>query len=158
MPRHAAVLAALALALAGCGTTTPAAQPPSTAPTTTSTTTSSTPTTTSAPRIRSHRPVAPPTSRVTDCFDGDCTLLLTAPTTIPLDNKTFHYPSMTVTAISADSLTYSLTIPEGGGASTTIGPGLAGGSFGFRDSPSIEVGLTVVDGTPALILQPADPL
>lgn len=89
-----------------------------------------------------------------DCFDGDCTLLLSKPTTIALDAGKFHYPSMRVTAISASSLSFSVAYPGGGGSESSVGPGLGGASFGFRDFPSIEVGLTLVDGKPALVLQP----
>ncbi|MGK3203649.1 hypothetical protein [Amycolatopsis sp. MEPSY49] len=89
-----------------------------------------------------------------DCFDGDCTLPLAKPTTIPLDAAKFHYSSLRVTAISADSLTFSVAYPQGGGAESSIGPGLGGASFGFRGSPSIEVGLTQAGGKPALVLQP----
>jgi hypothetical protein len=60
---------------------------------------------------------------------------------------------MMVTAISAESLSYSVTYPQGGGAQSTIGVGLAGSSFGFRGFPSIEVGLTLIGGKPALVLQ-----
>jgi hypothetical protein len=91
---------------------------------------------------------------VKDCFDGDCTLLLSQPTTISLDAKRFHYSSMRVTSISVESLSFSVSYPQGGGAQSSIGPGLGGASFGFRGSPSIEVGLTLVDGKPALVLQP----
>jgi hypothetical protein len=38
---------------------------------------------------------------VKDCFDGDCTLLLTGPTTIPLDFGKPHDTSMNVTATAA---------------------------------------------------------
>jgi hypothetical protein len=90
---------------------------------------------------------------VKDCFDGECTLLLTGPTTIPLDFGKLHYTSMNITAISADSLSYTVPYPEGGGAGQTIGVGLNGGSFGFRGDPSVEVGLMLVGGKPALVLQ-----
>ena len=88
-----------------------------------------------------------------DCFDGDCTLL-TGPATIPLDAATFYYPSMQVTAISADSLSYAVAYPHGGGVQSTVGVGLGGGGFGFREFQAIKVGLAVVDGAPALVLQP----
>ncbi|WP_157358855.1 hypothetical protein [Amycolatopsis sp. ATCC 39116] len=162
MRKHVFALTALSLVFAGCGTAAPVAQqpppsttpaPPTTAPATTvpsTTSTSAEPTTTTA----NPNPPAPPSSKVRDCFDGDCTLLLSKPTTIPLDAARFHYASMRVTAISADGLTFSVTYPQGGGAQSSIGPGLGGASFGFRGSPSIEVGLTLVDGKPALVLQP----
>lgn len=89
-----------------------------------------------------------------DCFDGDCTLVLTKPARIPLDAQRFHYSTLRVTAISADSLSFVVPYPQGGSAQSTIGPGLGAASFGFRGSPSIEVGLTLVDGKPALVLQP----
>ncbi|KDN21915.1 hypothetical protein DV20_13445 [Amycolatopsis rifamycinica] len=140
------------------------AQPPpaSTTPVTHTPTTTATPTptTTAAPtppptsRSRNPNPPAPPSNRIRDCFDGDCTLLLAKPATIPLDAGKFHYSSLRVTAISADSLAISVRYRQGGGAQSSIGPGLGGASFGFRGSPSIEVGLTQVGGKPALVLQP----
>ncbi|KOX21424.1 hypothetical protein ADK67_27560 [Saccharothrix sp. NRRL B-16348] len=88
-----------------------------------------------------------------DCFDGDCTLL-TGPATIPLDAATFYYPSVQVTAISAASLTYRVVYPHGGEIQSTVGLGLGGAGFGFREFPAIRVGLALVDGVPALVLQP----
>jgi hypothetical protein len=161
MRRNITALAALSLVLAGCGGT-PVAQPSTTPVATTeapaassappATTASSTPATVSS--STNPNPPAPPSNKVRDCYDGDCTLLLSRPTTIPLDAGKFHYSSMRVTAISADSLSYSVAYPQGGGAQSSVGPGLGGGSFGFRGSPSIEVGLTSVGGKPALVLQP----
>lgn len=162
MRRHTIAFAALALLLAGCGGEAPVAQPPSAspAPATTaqppsSTTSSAPPTSSSAATSSSQKPlpVAPPSSNVKDCFDGDCTLPLTKPAKIPLDAKTLHYSSMRVTAISADSLSYSVAYPGGGGASSTVGVGLGGSAFGFQGGPMIRVGLTLVDGKPALVLQ-----
>ena len=88
-----------------------------------------------------------------DCYDGNCTLLLTKPTRIPLNAKKLHYSSMRVTAISTKSLTYKVPYPGGGGAQSTIGVGLGSSTFGFRGSPTVEVGLTLVKGKPALVLQ-----
>lgn len=148
------VIAALALVLAGCDSEAPVAQPPSAS---SAATIASPPTTSPSALTTSNsanrRPPAPPGSNVKDCFDGDCTLLLTKPTKIPLNAKTLHYSSMRVTAISAKSLSYTVNYPQGGGAQSTIGVGLAGSSFGFRGFPSIEVGLRVVGGKPALVLQ-----
>jgi hypothetical protein len=73
--------------------------------------------------------------------------------TIRLDARKLHYSAMTVTAISTDSLSYSVDYPQGGGSSATVGVGLGGSSFGFTGSPMIQVGLTLVDGRPALVLQ-----
>lgn len=160
MPRNAAVVATLSLLLAGCGGGDPAAQPlsGSPAPTTDAPSTSSAPSTTTSatptPAPAGHRPPAPASANVEDCFDGDCTLLLTGPATVPLDAAKFHYPAMQVTAISATSLSYSVTYPHGGSAQSTVGPGPARGGFGFRDFPAIKVGLAVADGAPALVLQP----
>jgi hypothetical protein len=153
MPRHIVVFAAFALALIGCGGKTPVAQAPSPSAARTSSPPPSEPA--SSPTA-SRNPPAPPSSNVKDCFDADCTLVLSKPAKIPLDAKRFHYSSMRVTAISAQSLTFTVDYPQGGGSSSTIGPGLANGSFGFRGSPLIEVGLTLVDGNPALVLQPGD--
>ncbi|WP_215546290.1 hypothetical protein [Amycolatopsis sp. CA-230715] len=162
MRHYTAAFAALALLLAGCGGEAPVAQaPPSTSqpPTTTqpppSTTSSATPTSSSEAPSSSQKPlpVAPPSSNVKDCFDGDCTLLLAKPAKIPLDTKTLHYSSMRVTSISAESLAYFVPYPGGGGASSTVGVGLGGSAFGFKDGPMIRVGLTLVDGKPALVLQ-----
>src|SRR4051812_47040344 len=99
MRHHLVILAALSLALTGCGGEAPTARPSTTVPppttSTTPTTSSAQPTTTTAAL-----PYTPPTSDVQDCFDADCTLLLTEPTTIPLDATAFHYPAMVVTAFS----------------------------------------------------------
>lgn len=88
-----------------------------------------------------------------DCYDGNCTLLLAKPTRIPLNAKKLHYSSMRVTAISKKSLTYQVPYPGGGGAQSTIGVGIGSSTFGFRGSPTVEVGLTLVKGKPALVLQ-----
>ncbi|MET0496339.1 MAG: hypothetical protein ABW000_24695 [Actinoplanes sp.] len=163
MHRHVTVLAALALILAGCDSETPTAQPqPSSPPATTASPTptpSATPTpatptpATPTPTTAKPRPTAPPSRNVRDCYDGNCTLLLTKPTRIPLNVKKFHYSSMRVTAISKKSLTYLVPYPGGGGAQSTIGVGLGGSTFSFRGSPAVEVGLTLVKGKPALVLQ-----
>lgn len=71
-----------------------------------------------------------------------------------MNAEKFHYSSMQVTSISAESLTFNVPYPGGGGATTTIDRGLDGGSFSYRDLPSIEVGLMLVHGKPALVLQP----
>jgi hypothetical protein len=92
-------------------------------------------------------PVAPPASAPPVATTGTSAA-------VPLDAQRFHYSAMRVTAISADSLAFSVVYPQGGGAQSSIGPGLGGASFGFRGSPSIEVGLTQVGGKPALVLQP----
>ncbi|WP_344415172.1 hypothetical protein [Amycolatopsis minnesotensis] len=70
-----------------------------------------------------------------------------------MDAKALHYSSMRVTAISADGLSYTVAYPGGGGASSSVGVGLGGSAFGFQGGPSIRVGLTLVDGKPALVLQ-----
>ncbi|ONI86163.1 hypothetical protein ALI22I_25995 [Saccharothrix sp. ALI-22-I] len=59
-----------------------------------------------------------------------------------------------MTSISAESLSYSVAFPHSGGIQASVGPSLGGGTFGFRDFPAIDVGLLVVDGTSALVLQP----
>lgn len=168
MRRKVTALAALSLALTGCGsapvaspptppvstTNAPAASPASSAPPLTPPPTTATPTPAATSRSANPNPPAPPSNKVRDCFDGDCTLLLSRPTTIPLDAKKFYYSSLRVTAISADSLSFSVADAHGGDSEVSIGPGLGGLSFGFGDSPSLEVGLTTVDGKPALVLQP----
>jgi hypothetical protein len=153
MRRHIIVLAALTLTLTGCGSAALVAQPPSTsaARTTVAPPTTSTPPTTSS--SANPIPLAPPTSNVQDCFDGDCTLLLTGPTTIPLDATKLYYPAMRVTAVSTTSLTYTVTYPRSGGSESTIGVGTGTGGFGFQGFPTVEVGLTLVAGQPALVLQ-----
>ncbi|ALG08498.1 hypothetical protein AOZ06_17655 [Kibdelosporangium phytohabitans] len=92
-----------------------------------------------------------------DCFDGDCVLVLSKPTTVRLDAAKLHYTSMRVTAISADSLTYNVSYPGGGGTTATVGQGVGGSAFSFQGFPKVEVGLTLVDGKPALVLQLGDP-
>ena len=161
MHRHVTALAALALILAGCDSETPAAQPPPPASPSATTasaspaapTASPTPSAVPTPTTAKPRPLAPPSKNVKDCYDGNCTLLLTRPTRIPLNAKKLHYSSMRVTAISTKSLTYKVPYPGGGGAQSTIGVGLGSSTFGFRGSPTVEVGLTLVKGKPALVLQ-----
>ena len=162
MHRHLPVLVALTLILAGCDSETPTAQPPPSSPAVSLTPSatpspslapSPTPSAVPTPTTAKPRPTAPPSRNVKDCYDGNCTLLLSKPTRVPLNAKKFHYSSMRVTAISTKSLTYKVPYPGGGGAQSTIGVGLGSSTFGFRGSPTVEVGLTLVKGKPALVLQ-----
>ena len=152
MRRPLTVIAALALVLAGCDSEAPVVQPPSPSPSPSAVAT----TTPSAPApsaSASPRALARPSTNPEDCFDGDCVLVLAGPLRIRLNAKKLYYSSMLVIAISAKELSYSVTYPRGGGARASVGPGLAGSTFGFRGFPAVEVGLTLVGGKPALVLQ-----
>ena len=91
-----------------------------------------------------------------DCYDGECTLLLSRAATIPLDRKRLHYPSMRITAISPKGISYKVTYPGSGGSEVSSGPGPGSSSFGFRDLPTVEVGVIVVNGRTALVLHRVD--
>jgi hypothetical protein len=41
----------------------------------------------------------------------------------------------------------------GDAGEATIGVGLGHAGFGFQGRPSVQIGLTLVDGNPALVLQ-----
>lgn len=88
-----------------------------------------------------------------DCYDGDCVLVLTKPTTVPLDGKKLGYPSIRVTAISTEKLTFTVRGSEGGSTTMSFGPGIGNGKLGISATSALEVGLTTVDGKPALVLQ-----
>ena len=154
MRRPLTVIAALALVLAGCDSEAPVAQPPSPSPSPSAVAVATATPSAPAPSApASRRALAKPSTNPEDCFDGDCVLVLAEPARIRLNAEKLHYSSMRVTAISAKRLSYSVTYPQGGGAQASVGPGLAGSTFGFRGFPAIEVGLTLVDGKPALVLQ-----
>ncbi|AXK36835.1 hypothetical protein DVA86_34155 [Streptomyces armeniacus] len=90
------------------------------------------------------------TSDPKDCFDADCRLKVSGPTTIRLDAEKFHYPALNVVEVGRDSLRYQVDYPQGGGAEQILGPG-GSGSFGFRSQPPVEVKLESVKGGTALL-------
>lgn len=155
---------ALALALIGCGGPDgdPAAAPSSgSSPAASSAAPSGTPTQppsasptvvpTTAPATKS----AKLSTQVRDCRDGDCRLLVSKPVTIPLDTKRFYYPSITVTEVTRESLTYQVRYPHGGGAVQRLSPGNKGG-FGFRSYTHLEVALErTSQGRLVLVISPA---
>lgn len=161
MRRIAAVTLLSLVVLAGCGSTQPgrpvtaprtspaAPSKPSPAPT-------STAPTSTAPSSPAPLPVAAPTSNPKDCYHGTCTLLLTKPVTVPLDFATFHYSSLTVTAVAADHIDYQVPIP-GNGAASGSAAGLDATVLSYRTSPSLHVGFSVQHGDPALVLQQGPP-
>ncbi|HEY1177034.1 MAG TPA: hypothetical protein VGF17_12830 [Phytomonospora sp.] len=142
----APLLAALT-AVAGCGTdaavrdpiaaTAPSGGPPAASPT---------PSPTPSPQA--------PTTRVADCFDGDCVLLVSRPVSIPLDAEKFHYEVLEIVDVTDDALTYFVPYGGGGGASSQLGVG-GGGGFGFRGETGISLRLTSIeDGTATLVISP----
>jgi hypothetical protein len=103
------------------------------------------------------RTAGPTTSDPEDCFDGDCRLKLSAPTTIRLDAEKFHYPEMRVVRVGPDSLTYRVDYPGGGGAEQNLSPG-GGSAFSFRSQTPVEVTLeSITDGKAVLALSPGTP-
>nr|WP_042191073.1 hypothetical protein [Kibdelosporangium sp. MJ126-NF4]CEL19826.1 hypothetical protein [Kibdelosporangium sp. MJ126-NF4] len=80
--------------------------------------------------------------------------MLSKPATVRLNVKTVGYSAIRVTAISTTSLTVNVGFPGGGSGTSTMGLGIGTGSFGTTGLPRLEVGLTTVDGKPALVLQP----
>ena len=153
MSRKLAAIAALALVLTGCDSGAPVTQPPQPPP---SVTPAPTPSATPSAAPTSSPPSPSPVTKVSankkDCYDGDCILRLTKPTRIPLNAKKLHYSAMRVTAVSTESLSYTVAYPGGGGVQASVGPGGAS-TFGFREFPTITVSLTVVGGKPALVLK-----
>jgi hypothetical protein len=151
----ALVLVLLPAALAGCGGNDDrpsAARGSGSAFATASATASAAPTPTPTPT-----PTLAPakvTTRVKDCFDGNCRLKVGGPVRIPLNAKKFHYSSLEVVSVTAHSLTYQVPYPQGGGAAQTLGVG-GSGSFGYRSDPAVEVRLeSVTRGKAVLALTP----
>lgn len=91
-----------------------------------------------------------PTTRVSDCFDGECLLKVSKPVDIRLNAKKYYYPEMSIVAIDAKSITYTVDYPHGGGAQQVLGPG-GGGGFGFRSYPSVKVTLVSIKKGTALV-------
>ncbi|MEU4832673.1 hypothetical protein [Streptosporangium sp. NPDC023615] len=149
-------------ALTGCGSPDagPQAAPSSHTPGTPATSTTSTtspeapavsPTATpSPPSSPSPSPSRKPTTRVKDCFDGDCLLKLSEPVTIRLNAKKFHYPRFKVVAVKANTITYWVEHANGGGAWQTLGEG-GSSSFSFRERTPVEVSLVSIKKGRALL-------
>jgi hypothetical protein len=155
----AVALPVLALcALAGCGSpeATPRAASPSAAASTSAApssapATSAPPTTTPASTPTPEAtPSRKPTSRIKDCFDGDCLLKVSGPVTIPLNAKKFYYPKFEVVSVKSKTLTYWVEYPHGGGAQQVMGKG-ARSSFGFRSRTPVEVSLVSIEKGKALL-------
>lgn len=81
-----------------------------------------------------------PTTKVKDCFDGDCLLKVTEPVDIKLDAKKYYYKKIQIVDVGEKTMTYVVDYPHGGGAQQMLGPG-GSSSFGFRSYPSINVTL-----------------
>jgi hypothetical protein len=135
-----AVLLAVGLTLAGCGSpATPAA--PSTA---------AAPTPAGAPVTTGG---APPTATdgtdVASCRDGSCTVEVRAGTTIAFD-ESLRVSSFRVVSIQGDRISMASEYPSGGSGSTTTGTGGSGqvNGVGYRV-------LDVRDGTAVLKFEPA---
>lgn len=142
----AALLATTAVALAGCGGDRAAIEEPAGPSASPSEEVSPTPSPTPSPQA--------PTKRVKDCYDGDCTLLVSKPVSIPLDADTFHYEVLEIVEVTDDALTYFVPYGGGGGASSQLGVG-GGGGFGFRDEMGISLRVvSIEDGTATLVISP----
>ncbi|MFI5718049.1 hypothetical protein [Nocardia sp. NPDC051750] len=64
------------------------------------------------------------------CFDGSCTLTVTAPATIPVDAAVFGFPEVIVSEVTSDSVTWEAYGPgttlrgtTGAGGTTTLSTG-----------------------------------
>ncbi|MFI7639363.1 hypothetical protein [Nonomuraea sp. NPDC049400] len=147
-------------ALAGCGSpeATPRAASPSAAASTsaapssapaTSAPPTTTPTSTPTPTPEA-TPSRKPTSRIKDCFDGDCLLKVSRPVTIPLNAKKFYYPKFEIVSVKSKTLTYWVEYPHGGGAQQVMGEG-SRSSFGFRSRTPVEVSLVSIEKGKALL-------
>ncbi|MEV4803226.1 hypothetical protein AB0K18_24745 [Nonomuraea sp. NPDC049421] len=160
--RHVLAGCVLVGVVAGCGSAeepptaaAPAGTPAATAPTSAppastpeaSTTPSVSPTPSPSPSPTKKRKA---TSRVRDCFDGDCLLRVSRPVTIRLNAKKFYYRQFHILDVGKSSITYLVEYPHGGGAQATLGKG-GTSSFGFRKRPTVEVSLVSVKKGRALV-------
>lgn len=137
-----ALVLALPVALLGCGksgTDRPAARATASQPTPAST--SSAPTPSGSPTV---------SSKVKDCFDGDCLLAVSKPVTIPLDKKRYYYPKFAITAVTSNQVSYRVDYPQGGHAEQRLSVGNES-SFGFRSHPQVNVRLVSIAGKKAVI-------
>ena len=99
-------------------------------------------------------PTQPATRDVRDCYDADCTLLVTKPLRIPLNAKLFHYPAVIVESLAGGTLTYRVDYPQGGMSEAHLSPGNSS-SFGYRSATPITVKLlSLKHGTAILSLTP----
>ncbi|MFI6290824.1 hypothetical protein ACIBEJ_04525 [Nonomuraea sp. NPDC050790] len=138
-------------ALAGCGS--PQAAAPSSTPAA-STPAVSTPAPETPSPTPSPSPTREPTTKVKDCYDGDCLLKLSKPVTIWLNAKKFYYPKFEIVAVKADRITFWVEYPHGGGAEQTLGEG-GGSSFSFRDRTPVDVTLVSIrNGRAVLSVSP----
>jgi hypothetical protein len=143
---HLLLVPVLSLTLASCGSSPEETKAAPTA--------SRSPNSSSAPVSASPSPTRTPTTKIKDCFDGDCLLEVDGPVDIKLDKKTFYYPEFSIVSVDENSLTYYVEYPHGGGAQQVLSPG-GGGSFAFRDNTPVEVKLvSVKDGKALLSLTP----
>ncbi|MFI6904860.1 hypothetical protein ACIBKY_26595 [Nonomuraea sp. NPDC050394] len=147
-------------ALAGCASPEAGRQATAPTPTTGIPSKPGTPAT-SAPATESPTPSPSPTreatTKVKDCFDGDCLLKLSKPVTIRLNAKKFYYPKFEVVAIDADTITYRVDYPHGGGSEQRLGEG-GGGAFAFRKHTPVEVRLvSIKKGRALLSVSPGEP-
>lgn len=164
MPRPTFLAVALPLLLLGCGG--PDAAPQSAQPTVAgpsavvsasgpaesaaASTPASTPPSTAPPQVEPSRSAGRPTSNVKDCYDGNCTLILSGPKRIPLNAKIFHFPAVRVVSITRDTLTYRVDSPGGGLSEASLSPG-GGSSFGFRSFPAVQVTLISIEKGKAVL-------
>ncbi|GAA3154621.1 hypothetical protein GCM10020001_092870 [Nonomuraea salmonea] len=153
--------------VAGCGAAeeppaaaAPASTPATTAPTSAAPTSAAPTSAAEASATPSASPTPSPspsptkkrkaTSRVRDCFDGDCLLRVSRPVTIRLNAKKFYYRQFHILDVGKSSITYLVEYPHGGGAQATLGKG-GTSSFGFRKRPTVEVSLVSVKKGRALV-------
>ncbi|WP_139347786.1 hypothetical protein [Nocardia donostiensis] len=141
--------AALALTLTACGTNVSTDEP---------TPTSTSPVSASPARATTSSAPAPATFETAEgagdigaCFDGDCTVTVSAPTTIPIDAAVFGFPEVTISRVTGDSVTWEASGPgtflrgtTGRGGTTTLSTGsstpITMRPLSFRDgSATIEI-------------------
>ncbi|MFI6540725.1 hypothetical protein ACIBHY_50280 [Nonomuraea sp. NPDC050547] len=134
-------------ALAGCASPETGRQAAVSTPTPSTPATSASATESPTP---SPSPTRQATTKVKDCFDGDCLLKLSKPVTIRLNAKKFYYPKFEVVAIDARTITYRVEYPHGGGSEQRLGEG-GGGGFAFRKHTPVEVRLVSIKKGQALL-------
>lgn len=92
-----------------------------------------------------------------DCYEADCTLLVSGPVTIPLDVGRFHYTSVAVSSVTADTVLTSQASPDGGGGGLILHPG-GSGSFGYRSLPEVIVSvISIRNGVATVQLRTGPP-
>lgn len=142
-------LGAVTIAATACGSGESGARQASTSPSPVSATVSATP-------VSASFEVAESSTDIGACFDGECTLTVTGPTTVPVDAAVFGFPEVFISQVTADSVTWQASGPgtflqgtTGQGGTTTLS---AGGSTPITMRP-----LTFHDNTATVEIFPGNP-